>query len=352
VSLIDELVERGEIGGRTVRVLEGGEVDCHAYPVAARPPGTVRVRSVKTAISPGTELTYLGAAATNPYLHRRWDPDLRLFVQAPPAHSYPIVFGYRAAGIVVESDDPQVREGTRVWGRWRHTEFTVLSLEDARRQVLPAELSIDDALDLGQMLPIAVNAVAFAEERHVGSPTAVFGCGPIGLLVAQVARATGASRVYAADRLDRRLEVARSLGLEAVIADGDVAASLKRAHGADGVPVAFECSGSYAALHEAVRTVQRQGLVVAVGFYQGGAEALRLGEEFHHNGVAIRSAQIGNLHPRYDARTIRSRAVELARSGALVLGRLPRTEVPVERAAEGFAAFRRPNDVLQVALTY
>ena len=31
---IDDLVAGGEIGGRTVRILENGEVDCHTYPVA------------------------------------------------------------------------------------------------------------------------------------------------------------------------------------------------------------------------------------------------------------------------------------------------------------------------------
>ena len=31
---IDDLVARGEIGGRTVRILDTGEVDCHTYPVA------------------------------------------------------------------------------------------------------------------------------------------------------------------------------------------------------------------------------------------------------------------------------------------------------------------------------
>jgi Zn-dependent alcohol dehydrogenase len=350
--LVDELVERGEIGGRTVRILEGGQVDCHTYAVAKRRPGTVRVVSVKTAISPGTELTYLGDAPTNPYLHRQWDSDLRLFVSGAAAQSYPIVFGYRAAGVVVESDDTAVPEGSRLWGRWRHTEFTTIGVDDARAQLLPGELTIDDALDLGQMLPIALNAVAFADEGQVGGPTVVFGCGPIGLLVGQVARASGAARVYAVDRVQSRLDIARWLGLQPLPADGDVAVQLKRAHGADGIAVAFECSGSVAALHEAVRTVRRQGIVVAVGFYQGDALGLRLGEEFHHNGVVIRSGQIGSLHPRYDARTIRARGLELARSGALTLGRLPRKEVPVERAADGFAALRRPDEVLQVALTY
>ena len=349
---IDDLVARGEIGGRTVRILESGEVDCHKYPVAPLADGSVRVRTERTAISPGTELTYIGRSATNPFLHRRWDPALRLFRDGAPSVAYPIVFGYRAVGVVVESRSERVPVGARVFGKWRHTELTTLAAPEAETQLVPDDLSLDDALDLAQMLPIAINAVAYAEGRHAGAAAVVFGCGPIGLLTAQVAHATGATTVFAVDRLRTRLEIARSVGLEPIPADGDVAARLKQACGADGIPVAFECSGSAAALHEATRGVRRRGTVVALGFYQGDATGLRLGEEFHHNGVEIRSGQIGNLHPSFDAPGLRARAIEVARSRKVVLGGLPRLELPVERAAEGFAALRRPAEVLQVVFLY
>nr|BFE79681.1 hypothetical protein GCM10020093_022820 [Planobispora longispora] len=38
-----------------------------------------------------------------------------------------------------------------------------------------------------------------------------------------------------------------------------------------------------------------QGTVVDLAFYQEGAASLRLGEEFHHNGLSIRCAQIGRV---------------------------------------------------------
>jgi threonine dehydrogenase-like Zn-dependent dehydrogenase len=262
------------------------------------------------------------------------------------------VFGYRAAGLVVESRSDRVPEGARVFGKWRHTEFTALAEADAEAQLLPAELSFDDGVDLAQMLPIALNAVAFAEGRHAEGPAVVFGCGPIGLLVGQVARASGAVAIYAVDRVAARLEIARSLGFEPVAAEQDVAARLKKDLGAEAVAVAFECSGSAAALGDAVRVVRRRGTVVAVGFYQGEATGLRLGEEFHHNGVEIRSGQIGTLHPSFDARSLRARSVELARSGSVVLGGLPRQEYLVVDASAAFAALRRPAEVLQVVIRY
>lgn len=353
MSLADGLAERGEIGGRTVRITADGDIECHVYPLGALPPGMVRVRTELSVISPGTEMTYVGRDASNPYLHKRWDPELRLFTSGAPTQDHPIVFGYRAAGTIVASSDLDVRPGTRVFGKWRHTEFTTLRVADARAQRLPEELSFEDGADLARMLPIAVNAVAYAEERHAGAPVVVFGCGPVGLILAQVARATGATTVYAVDRLPQRLAIAKSLGLVPLDAAGDdVAQRLKREHGPDGIPVAFECSGSTRALHEAIRVVRRRGTVVAVGFYQGEAAGLFLGDEFHHNGVEVRSGQIGNLHPRWEIGTLRDFGVDLARRHALILGGLPRLVLPVEEAPAAFDALARPAEVLQVALSY
>ena len=350
MSLADALAARGEIGGRTAQINADGEGECHEYPVAPLADGMVRVRTALSAISPGTEMTFLGKAATNPYLNKAWDPELRLFVPGAPTLDRPSVFGYRAAGTVIESRAQGIEVGTRVYGKWRHTEFTTLSARDAAAQVLPDDLSIEDGVDLGQMLPICVNAVAYAEGRQRGAPAVVFGCGPIGLITAQVARATGASAVYAVDRVARRLEIARSLGLVPIEA-ADAAARLKRELGADAIAVAFECTGSTAALNEAIRSVRRRGTVVAVGFYQGEAAGLFLGDEFHHNGVEIRSGQIGNIHPAHDMASLRREGIELARRGAVVLGGLPRVTMPVEQARDAFAALAS-RDVLQVALSY
>ena len=352
MTLAERLAERGEIGGRTVQINERGEVECAVYPLAPLADGQVRVRTAISAVSPGTELTYVGRAATNPYLRKHWDPELRLFVDGAPTQDYPIVFGYRAAGVVSESRAADVPAGTRIFGKWRHTEYTVLAAPDAAAQRLPDELTLDDGVDLAQMLPICVNAVSFGEDAHRGAPVVVFGCGPIGLIVAQLARATGAAAVYVVDRLPERLAIASGLGLETRDATvGDVALDLKRELGSEAVPVAFECSGNTRALHEAIRVVRRRGTVVAVGFYQGDAVGLALGDEFHHNGVEIRSGQIGNLHPRWQTGQLRAFGIELVLSKRITLGGLPRLRLPVD---EGAAAFRAlsAREVLQVSLDY
>ena len=44
-----------------------------------------------------------------------------------------------------------------------------------------------------------------------------------------------------------------------------------------------------------MKSLRPQGTVIDLAFYQGGADELRLGEEFHHNGLSIRCAQIGRV---------------------------------------------------------
>ena len=351
---IDGIVARGEIGGRTLQIVESGAVECAIYDPAPLPDGMVRVRTARSAISPGTEMTFYGRAATNVYLHRRWNEELRLFESGTPSMEYPLVFGYRAAGEVVESSAAEAPVGLRVYGSWRHTELTAVPTAYAATHLLPDGLSWDDGVDIAQMGPICVNAVAFGEGEHAAAPAVIFGAGVVGLITAQVARASGADPVYVVDRLQSRLAIAAELGLTPVQAgEGrDVAADLKRRHGSEGIPVAWEATGSTRALHEAIRVVRRRGNVVAMGFYQGEAAGLMLGDEFHHNGIRITSGQIGNLHPQQTWDTLRARVLELASSGELRLGRLPRLTLPIERAADAFAALTRPEEVLQVALSY
>ena len=353
MATVDELVERGEIGGRTVQIVSSGAVEVARLAVPTAPDGGVVVRSVRTAVSPGTEMTFYGRDASNVYLHKRWNEDLRLFEPATPSMQYPITFGYRAAGEVVESRADNIAVGARLYGNWRHTEYTTMAAEKAASQLLPDALSWDDAVDIAQMGPICVNAVAFGEREHDGGPAVVFGAGPVGLITAQIAAAEGAV-VTVVDRIPSRLRIARDVGLDVLEASEttDVAATLKRRFGSEGIAVAWECTGSTYALNEAIRLVRRQGLVVASGFYQGEGRGLLLGDEFHHNGIRVVCGQIGNIHRSTSWPGLRARIIELAESGKVQLGGLPRLTLPVERAAHAFEALTRPDEVLQTTLSY
>ena len=66
--------------------------------------------------------------------------------------------------------------------------------------------------------------------------------------------------------------------------------------GADrGADVVFQTRADAGSLHSAMRALRPQGTVIDLAFYQGGADRLRLGEEFHHNGLNLRCAQINRV---------------------------------------------------------
>ena len=318
-----------------------GEVALVPRETAPLLPGSVRVRTWYSGISAGTELTaYRGS---NPYLTGTWDAARRLFVPGAPTFAYPVEgWGYSEVGEVVEAGDDVdgPRVGDVVHGIWGHRSEAVVPAAAVRDRVWTA----DDAISgtFARVGSIALNAVLAAEAR-LGDRVAVFGQGVIGLLATRLATLAGAD-VVAVDAMPRRLEAARAMGaLEVVAADVDGGACpVIRAWAPGGVDAAIELSGSDRALHEAVRSVVVDGTVVASGFYQGGAEHLRLGEEFHHNRVRIVASQISGtpvaLGPSWDqARLVRT-FMEQVRRGRVDVRSLV---TDVVEAADVAAIFQR-----------
>jgi L-iditol 2-dehydrogenase len=96
----------------------------------------------------------------------------------------------------------------------------------------------------------------------------VFGCGTIGLSVIQVARAAGATRIFAADlsELPHRLAAARSFRATVYATHaGEEADKILHATGGRGVDVAFEAAGDPEAIEAAVAAVKPGGQVILIG---------------------------------------------------------------------------------------
>lgn len=319
-------------------------------------PGQIRLRTLYSGISAGTELTaYRG---TSPYLDRLWRDDLRLFVPGSPTQRYPLAMGYEEVGEVVECGAAvtRLRLGDRVWGTWGHRSTTV---QDER---YAAERVLSDGSDprlgtVSHIGAVALNLVLDAD-IHLGETVAVFGLGVPGQLAAQLARLNGA-RVIAVDAIEARRDLAARLGADEVLdpLDGDVAVRIKDLTGGRGADVCLEISGNYSALHEAARSVAYNSRVCVGGFFQGGGTDLRLGEEFHHNRIQLVCSQISGVSPslqhRWDRYRLASTAVRLAESGRLRVLDLITHTFAVEQAAEAFTLVdERPRDVLQVLLSF
>ena len=102
------------------------------------------------------------------------------------------------------------------------------------------------------------------------------------------------------------------------------------------------CLAQAAALHLALRLARPQATVVDLAFYQGGAAELRLGAEFHHNGLGVRCAQIGRV-PRglshsWDRERLSAETINLLRAdGAAIRKHLVTAMIPFEDAPEFLA---------------
>lgn len=112
------------------------------------------------------------------------------------------------------------------------------------------------------------NAVHTALECDIaGSMVAIFGCGPVGLCAVPVAKAAGASEVFAVDTNDYRLDLAKRLGADATFnpAKEDAASAILKATGNRGVDVILEMSGNARAIKDELTIIRPGGTISILG---------------------------------------------------------------------------------------
>jgi threonine dehydrogenase-like Zn-dependent dehydrogenase len=318
----------------------------------------VRIRTLFSGVSAGTEMAFY--RGTNPYLAKRWDPASRLFfTDTDQSLQYPITsWGYEEVGEVIQLgeavDDVALR--TRVFGTWGHRSEHIVPSTFVRDRALPE--GADPLLGMFSHIgPIALNGVLDTQVR-IGETVAVFGLGVVGQLVAQLLRCSGAT-VIGADLLADRRAVAARLGAAVVLDPGtaDAAEAIKRLTSGRGADVCVEASGSARALHAAIRSCAYSSRVVALGFYQGEATGLFLGEEFHHNRISLVCSQIGGLSPDLQHRWDRQRLVhtfmQLALQGSIQPTELVTHRVPVADAPGLYRQLdESPSSILQAVLDF
>lgn len=301
----------------------------------------VRIRTLFSGISTGTELTqYRG---TNPFMHRQWDEERRLFVTADaPSTPYPVrTLGYEEVGEIVEigGDVVDLAVGQRLYGTWNHKTHHIASAEYVRDRLMPE--GADPRLGIFSHIgAVALNGVHDAQIR-LGDTVAVFGLGVPGQIVAQGARASGA-RVIAIDPDADRRRIALSLGAHDAIdpTGGGAAETIKAMTGGRGADICIEVSGAPPALADAIRAVAYSARVVAMGFFQG-AVPLPLGEEFHLNRIQLICSQISGVAPEASYRWSKPRLwrsiIDLQHQGLLNLLPLITHTAPFEATPALFA---------------
>lgn len=248
-----------------------------------------------------------------------------------PSARFPVNFlGYMESARVTDAGAAGFATGDVVAAAFGHkTGHTADPAHDLLVRLPPG---MDPILGIfaAQMGPIAANGILHADADQFGAavpalgagvagrPVLVWGGGTVGLFCALFARMGGASQIVVVDPSGFRQDIARAMGFEAMDEDDAVrhAKTLWRHKtGGRGAEYVFQTRARPDSLNRCLQALRPQGTVIDLAFYQGGMDGLRLGEEFHHNGLSILCAQINRM-PRalahaWDQRRLAEETVRL-----------------------------------------
>jgi len=207
---------------------------------------------------------------------------------------------------------------------------------------IPAEWSPAATVVL-EPLAVAIHAVDLGH-LSVGDAVAVFGCGPIGLMIARVAQLAGARLVCATEPLAHRRAAATRFGGSTTLdpAAHDVVREIKGQTGGYGADVAFEAAGSESATVQAIQALRPGGTLVLLGYWKQDQVAIP-GITAMRKGLTVRFVR--RMKNTFD------RAIDLARRGLVDVASLVTHEFSLEQAAEAFVrAERRGPDILKAVI--
>lgn len=326
---------------QTVRLHGPGDLRLHDEPVPTPGPGQALVRVTATGVC-GSDL--------------HWFVEGRI---GDTPVTRPLVLGHESAGVI--ESGPQ--RGQRVaidpaipCGQCEHCQegnpnlctsltFAGAAPDDGLLQEyvawptrclfpLPDTLTDEDGAML-EPLGIAIHAVDLGHVKP-GMTVGVFGCGPIGWLILQMARAAGATRLIATDlpNVPHRLEAARSLGATVFAAQPShkEAAEILAATGGRGVDVAFEAAGEDEAVAAAIASVRRGARVVLAGIPADDRTTFTASTA-RHKGLTLKLVRRMKLtYPR---------AIRLVESGQVDVRTLVTHRFPFEASAEAYSAAHR-----------
>ncbi|MCW8193820.1 glutathione-dependent formaldehyde dehydrogenase [Proteobacteria bacterium 005FR1] len=238
-------------------------------------------------------------------------------------------------------------------------EYVRVPYANVSPMVLPPGMDPDDAVMLTDVVPTGYQAAEMGGIQK-GDTVMIFGAGPIGIMAARCSWLFGAGRVIIIDQLDYRIEFAaryaqceaynfRDIGDPVVFAkrttDSLGADVCIDAVGADAAGSAMQTltgrklklqSGSATALHWAINSVKKGGIVSIVGVYGPTDTLVPIGNVVN-KGITIRAnqASVKRLLPRL---------IEHVQNGIIEPKALITHRLPLEEVSAGYRIFSEKLD--------
>lgn len=199
------------------------------------------------------------------------------------------------------------------------------------------DLPFEDAALFGCAVLTGFGAVVNTAGVRAGQSVAIVGLGGVGLAGLLAARCAGAFPIVAIDRLESKLDLALTLGANAVFnaGDPDVAERIRSMLGG-GADHAIETAGAVPALMLAYEVTRRGGTTTTAGLPAPGQmiqiPPVRLVAEER----TLKGSYIGTSVPQRDI----SRCIALFRNGRMPVDKLRSDVLPLEMINEGFDRLR------------
>jgi threonine 3-dehydrogenase len=173
----------------------------------------------------------------------------------------------------------------------------------------------------------------------------VTGCGPIGLMAVQVARASGATTIIATDVNEKRLALARSMGADVTVnpRDADVVKVVRDATRGNGVDALLEFSGNQTAIRQGFAALTYGGHASMLGIPAGAIEFDLA------NDIVFKAATVIGISGRKMFETW-YQVRELVTSGKVDLRSVISHRVPLSHFEEVFDAVNRGEAIKPVLL--
>lgn len=176
-------------------------------------------------------------------------------------------------------------------------------------------------------LGVALHAWDLAHSR-VGDTVAVVGCGPIGLLTIQLAKAVGAGRVVAVEPRAHRREAAARYGADLVLDTDEAADPGTWKQFGLGADVVFEIAGNDGAIDLSVTAVRPGGRVVLAGIPDDDRSSFPA-HVARRKGVTFSMVRrMKEMYPR---------TIRLVEQGLIDVRSVVTERVPLDDVAGGFA---------------
>jgi len=177
-----------------------------------------------------------------------------------------------------------------------------------------------------------------------GQSVAVLGSGISGILHVQLARATGAGKIFATDPQEARLKLARQFGADLAISAGeDVPARIRSANEGRLAEQVLVCTSALPAIRQAFACVGRGGTILFFAPVAPGDGVAFPMYELWNDGIKIVHSYAG---PPADMLT----ALDLIASRRVNVASMVTHRLPLSRAQEGFDLVVRASDSLKVIL--